>query len=169
MRASLSTRTVTVVPAAAWHAPGARQQNSKANPRPVPAIRPLLCYVEGWAQADAVKIAAAVSVDYSFVDPLVGRFDRDSLHEYIAILQQRAGLCGSRFASQKVQLNAFPGAQWPALRLRFWRSLPECGLSGTSDIELSGQRVRRDVVCYEPSLAVEYLRGVASAQKPSAA
>jgi hypothetical protein len=170
MLASLSTRNATGIRVAALHAPTAKQPDSRADPFPVPANLLLLRYIEGWAEADAVKIAAAVSTDYSFLDPLVGQFDRDSLHCYITILRQRAGLCSSRLAARKVELSAFPGSHWPARNLRFWRSLPESGLSGMTDIELRSERVCRDVVCYEPGLAVECLRmSAASAHRPLAA
>jgi hypothetical protein len=32
----------------------------------------LVRYIEGWAEADTMKIAEAASADYSFLDPLVG-------------------------------------------------------------------------------------------------
>ena len=121
----------------------------------------LLRYIEGWAEADAAKIAAAGSQDYSFLDPLVGSFDRDSLQDYFAILRRRVGFDSSCFSQRKVCLQLFPTPQWPAPHLRFWRSIPECGLSGTSDIEFSGALIRREAVCYEINIATEWLRGIA--------
>jgi hypothetical protein len=118
----------------------------------------LLRYIEGWAEADAAKIAAAGSEGYSFHDPLVGSFDRDSLQDYFAILKQRVGFDSSCFPQRGVCLEAL-ATYWQAPLLRFWRSIPECGLSGTSDIEFSGARIRREVVCYELNIATEWLRG----------
>jgi hypothetical protein len=119
----------------------------------------LLRYIEGWAAADAAKIANAVMADYSFLDPLVGRFDRDTLQHYFTILRRRVGFDSVRTQQRKICLDAFPTPQWPARKLRFWRSIPECGLAGISDIEICGARVHKEVVCYELNMATEYLRG----------
>jgi hypothetical protein len=123
----------------------------------------LLRYIEGWAEANAAKIANAVMADYSFLDPLVGCFDRDTLQHYFAILRQRVGFDSVRTQQRKVCLDAFPTPQWPARKLQFWRSIPECGLAGISDIEIRGARVHKEIVCYELNIATEYLRGVPSA------
>jgi hypothetical protein len=117
-------------------------------------------YIEGWAEADAAKIADAVIADYSFLDPLVGRFDRDTLQQYFAILRRRVGFDSVRTHQRKVCLDAFPTPQWPAPKLRFWRSIPECGLAGISDIEICGARVHKEVVCYELNIATEWLQRV---------
>jgi hypothetical protein len=121
--------------------------------------RLLLRYIEGWGEADAAKIADAVMADYIFLDPLVGRFDRDTLQHYFTILRQRVGFESIRTQQRKVCLDAFPTPQWPARKLRFLRSIPECGLAGLSDIEICGARVHTEVVCYELNIATEYLRG----------
>ncbi|HZF35433.1 MAG TPA: hypothetical protein VE914_16670 [Candidatus Angelobacter sp.] len=122
--------------------------------------RLLLRYIEGWAEADAVKIAGAVTADYRFIDPLVGRFDRDTLHQYFAILRRRVGFGSVATEESKVCLDAFPTPQLPARTLQFWRSIPECGLAGISDIEICHARVHKEVVCYELNIATEYLRRV---------
>jgi hypothetical protein len=125
--------------------------------------RLLLRYIEGWAEANANKIANAVTADYSFLDPLVGCFDRDTLQHYFAILRGRVGFDSVCSQQGKICLDAFPTPQWPARKLRFWRSIPECGLAGTSDIEISGARVYKEVVNYDLNIATEHLRGVPDA------
>jgi hypothetical protein len=131
-------------------------------PHPYPAsARFLLRYIEGWAEADIAKIVDAVSADYSFLDPLVGSFRRDSLADYLAVLRERVGFGSVRNQRCKVYIGAFRSPGWPAPELRFWRALPECGLAGTSDITMRAGRVSREVVCYEPTIAVERLRGSA--------
>ena len=84
----------------------------------------------------------------------------DRLQQYFAILRRRVGFDSVRAHQRKVCLDAFPTPQWPARKLRFWRSIPECGLAGISDIEICGARVRKEVVCYELNLATEWLRRV---------
>lgn len=140
---------------------GSAARHQGGDIRQNPLDRFLLRYIEGWAEADAAKIAAAGSADYSFVDPLVGSFDRNSLQDYFAILRRRVGFDSTRVLQRKVSLEAFSTPQWPAPVLRFWRSIPECGLEGTSDIEFSDARIRREVVCYELNIATEWLRGIA--------
>jgi hypothetical protein len=140
--------------------PVAKHRTHDADPHAPISHRFLLRYIEGWAEANASKIVAAGSEDYSFLDPLVGSFDRDSLQDYFAILKQRVGFDSSCFPQRGVCLEAL-ATQWQAPLLRFWRSIPECGLSGTSDIEFSGTRIRREVVCYELNIATEWLRAIA--------
>jgi hypothetical protein len=119
----------------------------------------LLRYIEGWAAADATRIASAVTEDYSFLDPLVGCFDRNTLEEYFTILRRRVGFDSVCSQQSKICLNALPTRRWPTGKLQFWRSIPECGLTGTSDIGMSGTRVHKEVVCYDLNLATEHLRG----------
>lgn len=118
----------------------------------------LVRYIEGWAEADTVKIAEAASADYSFLDPLVGTFDRNSLADYLAILRERVGFGTVPSQRCKVYLGAFRDPNWTGPLLRFWRALPECGLAGTSEITMQAGRVCRETVCYELNIATERLR-----------
>jgi hypothetical protein len=140
--------------------PSTKRRAHEASLQVLVSDRLLLRYIEGWAEADAAKIADAVTADYDFHDPLVGRFDRDTLQHYFAILRRRVGLDSVRTQQRKVCLDPFPTPQWPARKLRFWRSIPECGLAGTSHIEICGAPVHKEVVCYELNIATEHLRGV---------
>jgi hypothetical protein len=136
------------------------KRHAHASVRLLASDRLLLQYIEGWAEADAAKIAGAVTTDYSFLDPLVGRFDSDTLQHYFAILRWRVGFGSVGTQQRQVCLDAFPAPHWPARKLRFWRSIPECGLAGLSDIEICGARVCKEVVCYDLNIATEHLRGV---------
>lgn len=121
-------------------------------------LEPLLTrYVEGWAEVNLFKIIASVSEDYVFIDPLVGSFSRQSLSHYVGILHQRAGLGTVHCIETKVYLGVMAGQEFPLRRL-FWRSLPECGLSGTSAIQLRAGRVTRELVSYDLNIAAEQLR-----------
>lgn len=116
-------------------------------------------YLEGWASADASKIAEVTMAGYRFQDPLVGTFDRDSIQHYFAILRQRVGFESSRVKQCKVCLSPFDQLQEGTEKFRFWRTISECGLSGTSDIEIGVDGILHEVVCYDPNLATEWLRG----------
>jgi hypothetical protein len=151
---SLTKRVATTL-----YVPPTGRRAHGMRPQVLVSDRLLRQYIEGWAEANATKIAGAVTANYSFLDPLVGCFSRDTLLHYFAILRQRVGLDSTCTQQRKICLDAFPTAQWPARKVRFWRSIPECGLAGTSDIELSGARVHREVVCYDLNIATEHLRG----------
>ena len=126
--------------------------------RAAAAARQLARYIAGWVVADAARIAAAAAADYHFEDPLVGVFDRHSLEDYLAILRQRVGFATPGAPGRKVCFERYPPLSPQARPIRFWRSLPETGLAGTSEIELDASGVRREIVCYEMSLATEQLR-----------
>src|SRR5262245_63191359 len=51
-------------------------------------------YFEGWAEADPAKIADATAEDYDFHDPLVGRYSRRTLPQYLALLRSRFAVLG---------------------------------------------------------------------------
>ena len=131
--------------------------------------RQLERYLAGWAAADLARIRAAVAADYRLEDPLIGVFDRDGLGAYLALLRARVGFGALRVYRHKVWFAG--SAALPALGrpLRFWRSLPEAGLAGTSEIELGARGVRRERLCYEASLATEQLRAVRPALEQRAA
>lgn len=120
--------------------------------------RQLERYLAGWAAADLGRIVAAVAADYRLEDPLVGVFARAGLGAYLALLRQRVGFGALAVHRHKVWFEG--SAAVPALGrpLRFWRSLPETGLAGTSEIELGATGVRRERLCYEANLATEQLR-----------
>jgi hypothetical protein len=152
---SLAKRVATTL-----YVPPTKRRAHGMNPQVLASDRLLLRYIKGWAEANATKIANAVTADHGFLDPPVGCFDRDTLEHYFPILRRRVGFDSVCSEQRKICLDAFPTPQWPARKLRFWRSIPECGLAGTSDIEISGARVHKEVVCYDLNIATEHLRGV---------
>ena len=138
----------------------ARRAGAAAPARRRGAERHLARYIAGWAVADPARIAAAAAADYRFEDPLVGVFDRHSLEDYLTLLRQRVGFGTPGVRGCKVSFERYPALLPPDGPIRFWRSLPETGLAGTSEIELDASGVRREIVCYEMSLATEQLRGL---------
>jgi len=60
---------------------------------------PLDRYLEGWAETDLDKILDATAPGYRFIDPLIGNFSGQSLHEYFDLLQDSLSHAGtiSRF------------------------------------------------------------------------
>jgi hypothetical protein len=123
----------------------------------------LLRYIEGWAEVNILKLSSSVSEDYLLVDPLVGIFGRNAISQYVAILRDRVGFCSVPALKEKVHLGRIrSGLGTPSSR-RFWRSLPECGLAGTSDIALRGGRVARETLSYDLNIATEQLRRPAAA------
>jgi hypothetical protein len=54
--------------------------------------RTLALYLEGWAEADPVRIADATAPGYRFDDPFVGTFSTPALPRYFAALRSRSNL-----------------------------------------------------------------------------
>lgn len=52
-------------------------------------------YLEGWAEADPAKVADATAEDYVFYDPLVGRYSKQTLPQYFALLRSRFVVAGA--------------------------------------------------------------------------
>jgi hypothetical protein len=118
--------------------------------------RLLAHYVEGWAQADPVKIADATAPEYCFDDPFVGRFSILALPRYFEALKSRTGLGGW----QHLQfLLSGPMDGWPQRdALQFWREAPELGLTATSLIAIGPTGVTSERVAYDLNIASDQLR-----------
>jgi hypothetical protein len=119
----------------------------------------LLRYLEGWADANPLKILDATARGYRFEDPLVGTFTRRSLPRYFRFLQERFAT-GGRMARGDVafQLRG-PMAGLPRQDgLQFWREAPGLGLSGVTRILVSEQGVVGESVAYDLNMACAVLR-----------
>jgi hypothetical protein len=138
------------------------QVPTQARHRPVEdamQARLLARYVEGWAQADPVKIADAIAPEYCFDDPFVGRFSILALPRYFEALKSRTGL-GARAGWQHLHfLLSGPMDGWPhGDALQFWREAPELGLTGTSLITVGPTGVTSERVAYDLNIASDQLR-----------
>jgi hypothetical protein len=117
-------------------------------------------YLEGWAEADPVKIADATAEDYDFYDPLIGRYSRRTLPQYFALLRSRFAVAGVA----RVQDLAFTlrgpmlGPSHGAWR-QYWREAPHLGLTGVSDIIVTHRGVAAEAVAYDLNMACEALLG----------
>jgi hypothetical protein len=120
--------------------------------------RLLARYVEGWAEADPVKIADATAPEYRFDDPFVGTFSILALPRYFEALKSRTGL-GARAGWQ--HLNFFlsgPMDDRPQCdALWFWREAPNLGLTGTSLIAVGPSGVISERVAYDLNIASDQL------------
>ena len=117
------------------------------------------CYLEGWAEADAAKIAAATAPGYCFLDSLVGSFSWRSLREYFELLQDRLSCAGTItrtdvhfFMHGPMEERTSPG------ELRFWREAPRVGLTGVTRIEVGERGIIAESVAYDLNLASNLLR-----------
>lgn len=127
-----------------------------------PSARSFLeCYLEGWAEANLVKIITATAPGYSFCDPLIGDFSCWTLHDYFDALRKRLSVSGE---IQKTDL-AFslqgPIDRSPDGVIRFWREAPRIGLTGISEIHVSERGVVAERVAYDLNLASDLLRSAA--------
>ena len=133
------------------------QENSNSSKNGTDEL--LANYVKGWSDADPEKIAAAAADEYAFHDPIVGRFSKRDLLQYFALLRARFlvaapprrkdvgfSLHGPMFVGSKV------GCQ------RYWREAPLLGLTGDSEIRVTGSGIAAESVAYDLNMASEVLR-----------
>ena len=126
----------------------------------VTRARLLARYLEGWAEADPAKIAAATGPGYRFDDPFVGTFSTLALRRYFEALRFRTGL-GAPTPRQQLSFQLRGPMHAPSERgaLEFWRECPRLGLTGTSLITLTAGGVISERVAYDLNMAAEQLRG----------
>ena len=120
-------------------------------------------YLEGWADADPIKIADATAEDYDFYDPLVGHFSRCTLQHYFALLRLRFGIAGTATRGHLAFALRGPMSSAPqaARRHQYWREAPLLGLTGLSEITVRDGHVATETVTYDLNMACESLRGPA--------
>ena len=116
------------------------------------------CYLEGWAEANVVKIFAATSPGYRFHDPFVGSFSRWSLHEYFDRVQNRLARSGAIGPQDFGFFLRGPMDARPS-ELQFWREAPQIGLTGVAWIEIGRLGVSAEKVAYDLNMASDLLRG----------
>ena len=120
---------------------------------------PLLdCYLEGWAEANLVKILAATSPGYRFHDPFVGSFSRWSLHEYFDRVQHRLARSGA-VGPQDLAFFLRGPMDARSNELQFWREAPRIGLTGVAWIEIGELGVSAERVAHDLNMASDLLRG----------
>jgi hypothetical protein len=119
----------------------------------------LALYIAGWSEADPLKIADAAAADYAFEDPLVGRFCRHSLAEYLEIVRGRFGISGATARKDiGFKLNG-PCERTGHCWREFYREAPALGLTGITRIAMTSKGIVADAVAYDLNMATEVLRG----------
>src|SRR5262245_24021017 len=136
--------------AAAWSG-GAFREDS--------AFACLVRYLDGWADANPLKILDATAKGYRFEDPLVGTFTQRSLPRYFRFLQERFANRGRmEWKDVAFQLRG-PMAVLPRQDgLQFWREAPGLGLTGITQIVVSERGVVAESVAYDLNMACAVLR-----------
>jgi hypothetical protein len=116
-------------------------------------------YIEGWAEANSAKVAAATAPGYCFCDPLVGNFLPRTLHEYFDLLGDRLFRAGVPGRPDIAFVLCGPmDRPSHSGKLQFWREAPRMGLTGISEIEVGHRGVIAERVAYDLNLASDALR-----------
>jgi hypothetical protein len=119
----------------------------------------LASYLDGWAEADPAKIAAATAPGYRFDDPLVGTYSQGSLPRYFKCLEARFAVVATcRTLDTVFRLRGPMDTRSLHDELQFWRETPRLGLSGTAHIILGAHGVISERVAYDLNMASEQLR-----------
>jgi hypothetical protein len=116
-------------------------------------------YLQGWAEADPVRIASVAAPDYRFGDPFVGTFSALALPRYFGALRARTGLpalAGREHLS--FVLSGPMDARLERGTYQFWREAPRLGLTGTALITVGPDGVRTEHVAYDLNMASDQLR-----------
>jgi hypothetical protein len=126
----------------------------------------LALYIAGWSEADPRKIADAAAVDYAFEDPLIGRFCRHSLAEYLEIVRGRFAVSGATARKDlafilRGPMEGIAGKRTGNCWREFWREAPALGLTGVARIAVTPKGIVGDAVAYDLNMATEVLRGSA--------
>jgi hypothetical protein len=131
-----------------------------AQPADGPAARQALldCYVQGWAEANPLKIVLVTAPDYRFNDPLVGVFGPASLPRYFDTLRRRFAVAGvMQWRETAFVLRGNDAALSSRAVLQFYREAPHMGLTGISTITLGDRGIHAETVAYDSNLALEVL------------
>jgi hypothetical protein len=119
----------------------------------------VICYLEGWAEANPAKIVRSVADNYRFQDPLVGVFTKWSLAQYFEILQARCAVAGAAMRRDFAFFLRGPVDEPSHQReLQFWREAPRIGLTGLARIKFAEAGVIAESVAYDLNLASDLLR-----------
>jgi hypothetical protein len=165
----MSNSSVLLRPFEGYHARGHLAAIAESNRNLAPVIdrlsdhgktrNPLLdCYLEGWAEANLVKILAATSAGYRFHDPFVGNFSQWSLHEYFDLVQHRLARSGAVGPHDLGFVLRGP-MDARSNELQFWREAPRIGLTGVAWIEIGPLGVSAEHVAYDLNIVSDLLRG----------
>jgi hypothetical protein len=116
-------------------------------------------YIDGWTEADPLKIIQATEPGYRFNDPLVGLFTRWSLPQYFELLHTRFAVAGAVMPRDFAFVLGGPTeGSTSRLYLRYWREAPRLGLSGIAEVKLGHRGVMAERVSYDLNLASGVLR-----------
>ena len=148
------------VPAHARHGTGRTPAPARRRIDEATRAQLLARYLEGWAEADPVRIAGATAPGYRFDDPLVGTFSTLALPRYFGMLRSRAGL-GALVRRDHLSFVLRGPMDTPSVggELQFWREAPHLGLTGRSLITIGPLGVISERVAYDLNVASEQLRG----------
>ena len=157
--------TTAPAPFGAYRTLGGRGQLADRAKHRVPGeeamqARLLARYVEGWAEADPVKIADAAAPEYCFHDPYVGTFSISALPRYFEALRSRTSLAPRTGWQHLSFLLSGPmdASHPPRGALQFWREAPRLGLTGTALITVGPSGVVSERVAYDLNIASDQLR-----------
>lgn len=116
------------------------------------------CYLEGWAEANPLKIMLVTDPGYQFKDPLVGLFCRTSLPRYFHLLRTKfadAGVTRQRDVGFVLRgISNSPSSEGAS---QFYREAPELGLTGVATITIGRRGLIAERVAYDSNLALHVL------------
>jgi hypothetical protein len=120
----------------------------------------LSLYIEGWSEADPVKIANATVDDYDFHDPLVGHFSKHTLPQYFSLLRSRFATSVSFGRCDPAFILRGPFSPCDGVQRGYWREAPVLGLTGTAQITVTRRGVAAEAVVYDLNIACDALRAI---------
>jgi hypothetical protein len=117
-------------------------------------------YLRGWSEADPTRIIEATAEGYEFYDPFVGRFSRQTLTQYFALLRVRFSVGRvMRWSELAFNLRGPMQSRATEASYQYWREAPMLGLTGASSIAMTHAGVVAETVAYDLNIACDWLRG----------
>jgi hypothetical protein len=107
-------------------------------------------YAEGWTKGDAEAILKAVSDDYTFDDPNVGKITKSDFSNYLAGLRESARSKQSgRLPTSFMELSEVVTQEKDGVMTAWcWWSIPGTTMKGSGLIKVGATGVRSEVITY---------------------
>ena len=107
-------------------------------------------YAEGWTKGDAGAILKAVSDDYTFDDPNVGKITKSDFTTYLLSLKESVKSAqGGRLPTPFMELSEVVTHEKDGVMTAWcWWSIPGTSMKGSGLIKVGPTGVRSEVITY---------------------
>jgi hypothetical protein len=110
-------------------------------------------YAEGWTKGDADIILKAVSNDYTFDDPNVGKLGKSEFSAYLSGMKETVrSLRGGNLPDPFMAITEVVTQEEGVLTAWCWWAVPGTEIKGSALIKVGAEGVRSEVITYYTNL-----------------